>query len=233
MGSSHFYLEFLIAWLSLLKQSGYKKPAIFALEYTLVPEQSYPVQLHQAISAYRNLCVNHDPSRIVVSGDSAGGTLVLSLLLHIASDNMNNNDVGNANKWRMTAPGMAVLISPWVTLISPKDQNTASDYLDVNSLHLYAMQYAGSKIAVSDPLISPGNCRDVDRWREACPKKGFYFCWGAEEVFAPEIRDFLAILNDIEELGGRVESKEEEGGIHAWPVAALFLSSKFFLQTAS
>jgi len=76
MGSSYFYLEFLIAWLSLLKSSGFHNPAIFALEYTLVPDQAYPVQLQQALSAYKNICANHDPARIVVSGDSAGATLI-------------------------------------------------------------------------------------------------------------------------------------------------------------
>jgi acetyl esterase/lipase len=226
MGSSYFYLEFLIAWLTLLQRSGYKKPAIFALEYTLVPDQSYPVQLQEAISAYKNICVNHDPARIVVSGDSAGATLILSLLLHISNDNKSDYDFGSANKWRMTVPAMAVLISPWVTLVSSQDKNTVSDYLDADSLHLYAKQYAGSKISVHDPLISPGNCKDVDWWRGACPEKGFYFCYGAEEVFAPEIRDLLSMLGCVEGLEDLVESREEKGGIHAWPVAALFLSSK-------
>lgn len=229
MGSSYFYLEFLIAWLVLLQRSGYKRPAIFALEYTLVPDESYPVQIEQAISAYRNICVNHDPARIVVSGDSAGGTLILSLLLHIANDKQTNLKMGNANKWRMTAPGMAVLISPWVTLVSPQDKNTESDYLDVDSLHQYARQYAGSKISVQDPLISPGDCKDLDWWRKACPEKGFYFCYGAEEVFAPEIRDLLGLMKGDVRLQGLVESREESGGIHAWPVAALFLSSKLQL----
>jgi acetyl esterase/lipase len=228
MGSSYFYLEFLIAWLSLLKASGYQRPAIFALEYTLVPDQSYPIQMQQAISAYKNICVNHDPLRIVISGDSAGATLILSLLLHIANDRKTVDDFGNANKWRMTAPAMAVLISPWVTLVSPQDKNTTSDYLDADNLHLYARQYATTKIALHDPLISPGNCKDLDWWKKASPEKGFFFCYGAEEVFAPEIRDLVSLLEGVEGL--KVEAREERGGIHAWPLAALFLSSKSALD---
>jgi len=45
LGSSHFYLEFLITMLDLLKEAGYRAPAIFSLEYTLVPDQAYPVQV--------------------------------------------------------------------------------------------------------------------------------------------------------------------------------------------
>jgi len=218
MGSSYFYLEFLIAWLSLLKASGFRNPAIFALEYTLVPDQAYPVQLQQALSAYKNICANHDPERIVVSGDSAGATLILSMLLHIANDKKEKSSLERGVK----PPAMAVLISPWVTLVSHQDKNTSSDYLDADNLHLYARQYAGSKVAVHDPLISPGNCKDVEWWRRASPAKGFFFCYGSEEVFAPEIRGLVQLL-DVAEM--KVGSREERGGIHAWPVAALFLSS--------
>jgi len=179
------------------------------------------LQIQQAVSAYKNLCLNHDPSRIVLSGDSAGGTLVLSLLLHIATENA--NDSTRSNRWRMSPPGMAVLISPWVTLVSPKDKNTASDYLDAAHLHYYARQYAGSKIAVHDPLISPGDCKDLDLWAKASPAKGFFICYGSEEVFAPEIRDLVQLL----ELGDvEVDTREEKGGVHVWPVTAIFLSSK-------
>ena len=85
MGSSYFYLEFLLAWLSLLKEAGYENPALFALEYTLVPEATYPTQVQEALSGYKYvLSMIDDPSRIVVSGDSAGATLILSLLLCIS-----------------------------------------------------------------------------------------------------------------------------------------------------
>lgn len=49
-----------------------------------------------------------------------------------------------------------------------------------------------------------------------------YFAYGAEEVFAPEIEGLIDFLeaNKI-----KVSSRAEPGGIHAWPVAALFLAS--------
>jgi acetyl esterase/lipase len=223
MGSSYFYLEFLLAWLTILKRAGYRNPAILALEYTLVPDQSYPVQLYQAISGYRYaLSIIHDPSKICVSGDSAGGTLIFSLLLHLANSSKSNLNGSASTVTENMVPGLAVLISPWVTLVSSKDKNTPSDYLDVTNLHHYAHQYARNKISMHDPLISPGKCKDVSWWRKASPAKGFFITYGAEEVFAPEIRDLVALL---EKAGVEVEAQEQKGGIHAWPVAALFLSS--------
>jgi acetyl esterase/lipase len=224
MGSSYFYLEFLLAWISLLKKAGnFRNPAIFALEYTLVPDESYPIQLEQAIAGYKYvLSITQDSANICVSGDSAGGTLILSLLLHLAQGTKSKRELPNTNGNSDTVPGMAVLISPWVTLISAQDKNTPSDYLDADNLHLYAWQYAGSKICIDDPLISPGNCKDMEWWKKASPSKGLFISYGSEEVFAPEIRDLVHLLK---KSGVWVQAQDEKGGIHAWPVAALFLSS--------
>lgn len=84
MGSSYFYLEFLLAWVSLLKLAGYRTPALFALEYSLVPDAIHPTQLQQTIAGYEHVySIIGDASRICVGGDSAGATLILSLLLSI------------------------------------------------------------------------------------------------------------------------------------------------------
>lgn len=223
MGSTYFYLEFLLTWLSLLSDSGYQNPAIFALEYTLVPDASFPTQLEEAIAGYEHvLSTVGDPNRICVSGDSAGAAIVLSSLLHLANISRHLEKMDGTGTWRLTKPGMAVLISPWVTLVSGRHHNTASDYLDARNLHQYARQYAGEKVSVNDPLLSPGNCRDISWWKSAVPSKGMFIVYGAEEVFAPEIADLVKFFekNDI-----KVDSREEKGGIHAWPVACLFLSN--------
>jgi acetyl esterase/lipase len=217
MGSSYFYLEFLLVWLSLLKSVGYRNPAIFALEYTLVPDACYPTQLQEVITGYNYiLSMIDEPSKICVAGDSAGATIILSLLLHLARSGQTEKDN------RSIVPGMAVLISPWVTLVSSKDKNTASDYLDAKTLQIYARQYAGTKISTGDSRVSPGNCKDVDLWAKASPTHGFFITYGAEEIFAPEIRDLIRILV---EAGTDIDVEIAKGGIHAWPVAALFLSS--------
>ncbi|KAI1333804.1 Arylacetamide deacetylase-like protein [Xylariaceae sp. FL0016] len=223
MGSSYFYLEFLLTWLSLLSEAGYNNPAIFALEYTLVPDDIFPKQLEEVIAGYEHvLSMTGDPNKICVSGDSAGATVVLSLLLHLANLDRHAEKMDGVGNWHLAKPGLAVLISPWVTLVSKQHQNTRSDYLDAEHLHLYAKQYAGGNIAVDDPLLSPGNCRDISWWRKACPTKGIYIMFGAEEVFAAEIENLVRFLKDG---GVKVTSREEAGGIHAWPVASLFLSS--------
>lgn len=212
MGSSYFYLEFLLAWVALLKDAGYSNPAIFALEYDLVPDAAYPTQLEQTIAGYNYVRTTvDDPSRICVGGDSAGATLILTLLLYI----------GKQPDFEDQKPGFATLISPWTTLFSSHNRNTASDFLDADSLHMYGRQYAGSDEKLDDPLVSPGVCRDIAWWRKACPTEGYGVIYGSEELLGPELRDLIVLWR---KSGCAVSVREEPGAVHAWPVATLFLS---------
>jgi acetyl esterase/lipase len=211
MGSSYFYMEFLLAWVSLLREAGFRNPALFALEYTLVPDATYPTQLQETLAGYEYvLSIAQDSSRICVGGDSAGATLMLSFLLYITDH----------PELRHQRPGLAIMISPWVTIVSRNNRNTSSDFLSSNSLEVYGRQYLGSKVPADDPLVSPGNCKDLTKWRDASPEKGWFFLFGSEEVLGPETRRLISLLKSAKV---QVESEEEPGGIHAWPVASLYL----------
>lgn len=211
MGSGFFYMEFLLAWVDLLKESGYRNPALFALEYTLVPDAVYPTQLQETLAGYEYvLSIARDHTRICVGGDSAGATLMLSFLLYMTDH----------PELRHQRPGLAIMISPWVTLISKNNRNTASDFLNADTLELYGRQYIGPKVPTNDTLVSPGNCKDIKKWAAASPEKGWFFLYGSEEVLGPEIRTLISLLK---KANGHVEYEEQPGGIHAWPVASLYL----------
>lgn len=218
MGSSWFYLEFLLALVHILRTGPsmpFRNPALFALEYTLVPEAAYPTQMQQSIAGYLHLLsILPDPSRICLAGDSAGATLCLSLLLHLSRER-------HPHWQRNLRPGFATLISPWVVLVSPRNKNTLSDYLDADTLEMYARQYARSDATLQDPVASPGTCKDAEWWRRAVPRNGLAVFVGSEEVFATEATELVAFLR---EAGIPAMIRKEEGSIHAWPVASMFLS---------
>jgi acetyl esterase/lipase len=224
MGSPYFYLEFLLSWLDLLKEAGYRNPSIFVLEYTLVPDSRFPKQIEEAIAGYEHvLATVGDPGRVCVSGDSAGGTIILSLLLHLANMDRYRDMMDTVGELRLAKPALAVLISPWVTLVSDRHYNTKSDYLNAGRLHTYARGYSGDSILSDDPLLSPGRCRDVSWWYRSCPPQGLFVEYGNEEVFAPEIKDLVRFWK---RNGINVSDQGQFGGIHAWTVASLFLSSE-------
>ncbi|KAH6625790.1 Alpha/Beta hydrolase protein [Boeremia exigua] len=211
MGSSYFYMEFLLAWVTLLKAAGYRNPALFALEYTLVPDATYPVQLHETLAGYQYvLSLAQSSTRVVVGGDSAGATLILSFLLYLTDH----------AELRHQQPGLAVMISPWVTIVSKNNRNTASDFLNDKSLEQYGRQYIGTKVSETNSMVSPGHCTDAKKWSDASPDYGWYFLYGSEEVLGPETRELISLLKSVDT---QVDEWEEQGGIHAWPVASLYL----------
>ena len=211
MGSAYFYIEPLLALLTMMT-THYENPAIFALDYALVPDATFPTQLLQTIAGYDHVLslINYDASQVCVAGDSAGATLILSLLLHIAKH-------GGHNKRQ---PGYALLISPWATLVSNSNRDTLSDYISQETLQLYGRQYAGTHDNLFDPLVSPGCCMDLVWWANAAPLKGAYFAYGGEEVLAPETRQ---LISRWKKSGVSIKFREEVGGIHAWVIASLFL----------
>jgi epsilon-lactone hydrolase len=85
--------------LAAAAQSG-----VLVVDYRLAPEHPFPAALDDALSAYRWLLDQGvAPERVTVAGDSAGGGLVMSLLLSLKRDGE-------------PAPGGAVLLCPWLDL---------------------------------------------------------------------------------------------------------------------
>ncbi|KAF8466656.1 hypothetical protein BDZ91DRAFT_724745 [Kalaharituber pfeilii] len=207
MGSTYFYLEFLIALNVHLRQAGFENPAIFALDYTLVPDAVYPIQLKEALAGYEHVLSKIDYRDVCVGGDSAGGTLILSLLLHMA------------DYTPTMVPKFATLFSPWTVLVSNK-RNTASDYLDAQRLNCYGKLYAG-KTPEDDTTASPGCCKDLDRWKRAMPTNGLLCIYGTEELLYDEI---CMLLEMLERVGSVVRIEEE--AIHVWPIAVVFLGAE-------
>ena len=72
-------------------------------EYRLAPEHPYPAALDDARDALNELLNEADPASIVLSGDSAGGGLALSLVLRL-------RDEGHR------LPAGCILLSPWLDL---------------------------------------------------------------------------------------------------------------------
>ena len=79
------------------------KARVFAPSYRLAPQFPFPCGLHDCLAAYLHLLTIQDPSTILLAGDSAGGGMIVSLMVTL-------RDQG------LPLPAGAILISPWVDL---------------------------------------------------------------------------------------------------------------------
>jgi acetyl esterase/lipase len=116
-----------------------------SVEYRLAPEHRFPAQLEDALAAYRFLLAEGTPpSRIVVAGDSAGGALVLSLLVKLRDDGE-------------PLPAASVCLSPWVDLEvlgSTIDANDRYDYISRRALTQYSKRFVDDA-DLRNPLAAP------------------------------------------------------------------------------
>lgn len=114
-------------------------------DYRLAPEHAHPAALDDAGAVLAALSSEVAPTSIVVSGDSAGGGLALSLLLAMREDGRN-------------LPAGCILLSPWLDLGRDRRADRTGVHKDVLLspawLEACATAYAGdSKLA--DPAVSP------------------------------------------------------------------------------
>lgn len=218
MGSTHFYLEYLMAFHSLLKQN-YHNPAVFTIEYSLAPGARYPKQSREVLNGYIHaLSVAKTGDRVCVMGDSAGGTLGLGLLSDL-------REAAMLHKKMYDRPGFMVLISPWMTLVSEAHRDSHDDYLSAESLHKFARLYAPEETGRGvRPAASP-SAGIRTGWRSLGPKFGYYIWYGNNELLAPDIREAIQRLR---KLGASVHVDMRESGgrnLHVWPLISFFLAS--------
>lgn len=101
------------------------KARVFAPEYRLAPQFPFPCGLQDCLAAYLYLLEKQDPTTIILAGDSAGGGMVVSLLVTM-------RDRG------IPLPAGAILISPWVDLTHSFPSLSGEcplDYIPKNGFH--------------------------------------------------------------------------------------------------
>lgn len=117
-----------------------------ALDYRMAPEHPFPAAVEDSTAAYRWLLAQgYKPTKIAISGDSAGGGLTLATLLAL-------RDAGTP------LPAAAAPISPWTDMegtgASVKTRAAKDPMVGSASLLPMANMYVGNNNP-KDPLASP------------------------------------------------------------------------------
>ena len=173
---------------------------VFSIDYRLAPEHIFPAPVEDAINAYRFLLSSGHPShRIVPVGISAGGTLVLDLLL-------SSRDRG------LPLPSAGVCMSPIVDMLFNGEsvtKNLDNDWVTPARLNAIRTVYLGGQDP-KDPLASPVCARLYGLPR-------LYIQTGTHELL---LSDIAAFVDKARWAGVPVQFELWEGMFHCWQVFA-------------
>jgi acetyl esterase/lipase len=189
------HLQFATALIQELNANGYEL-AVFFVRYTLLPRQTYPTQLRQAVEALRYLVTETNRSLAVVylGGDSAGANLALSTLHHISRPHPKIDPLDSS------APLAGVFgLGPWINFSTDGPsftQNANKDLLTKGALERWAKGYLAGKEpdSWSEPARAP-----VEWWTER-----ILILAGSDEVlfssidgFAKKVQVYLPFLPSV------------------------------------
>jgi epsilon-lactone hydrolase len=176
------------------------KGSVFSVDYRLAPEHVFPAAAEDAVASYRFLVVNGiRPRRIVPVGISAGGTLVLDLLLALRDEGA-------------TMPPAAVCMSPLVDMLFAGEsmkKNLDNDWLTTATLEATRTHYLAGHDP-TDPVASPAYAR-----LNGFPR--LYIQAGSHELLFDSIGTFV---DKARWAGVPVQFEVWEAMFHCWQVFA-------------
>lgn len=134
----------------------------------------------------------HSSLQIILSGDSAGGNLLLALLSHLIHPHPEVPPIFLPPDSSFRG---AALLSPWVTFDTESSdsmrRNRAKDVLHIPSLETWSAQFTGS--APPDNYLDP--LRAPAEWWVGLPIRHILLVSGADEIFVDDIDVFARKLS--------------------------------------
>ena len=180
------------------------KARALIIDYRLAPEHPYPCAVEDTLAAYEWLLASGiPPEKIVIAGDSAGGTLTLALLIQL-------RDLGKP------LPALAVCLSPATDLTMSGDTwtcNKAKDImLDTRNIRTCIEIYLREADPRS-PLASP-------LFADLHGLPPILIQVGSEECL---LSDCTRFAEKAREAGSPVTLEVWDGMQHVWQYAASFM----------
>lgn len=182
-----------------------KASKVLWAQYRLAVDEHtcFPAAVQDPLTYYNYVLSLGIPAKnIILSGDSAGGNIVLALIRYLESiqpfNKLDADGSSSTNVSRLPLPGGAVVFSPWVevTANAGKDYesypNAKSDILDADFLQWGAESYLGKSGGDVDnlPYTSPLN----HPFKISVP---LYIHAGAAEGFCQSITKFAANMREV------------------------------------
>lgn len=175
---------------------------VLCFDYRLAPENPYPAALEDAVRAWDYLMLQgYGAEDVIVTGDSAGGNLALSLVLRLKQE-------------ERLLPGGLVLMSPWTDLTSSGESFQSRAEVDpvLDSAYIDRMinAYAPGQ-DLKNPRISPlfGDFTDFPP---------VYIQVGENEIL---LSDSQRLYQALEDAGAAVEMDVYPGMWHVFQMSPI------------
>lgn len=120
---------------------------VIAVDYRMPPDHPFPAALDDTLAVYRTLIRGEDRRRVGVYGTSAGGNLVVAMLLQ-------------ARAAGLPMPGAVGLVSPWSDIGPVGDSLGTNAVIDPTLVHYDGLLRAAAQLyahgtSLRDPRVSP------------------------------------------------------------------------------
>lgn len=182
-------------------EQKFRSVAFLILAYSLAPEATHPTQLTQAAATLTHLIDNtgRDPSKIFISGDSAGGNIALALLSHVLHPHAAVPVI------KLQKPlGGALLYSPWAgfnTDYSSFTENFTMDMLSPPGLRRASAMFLG-RTDLANSNADPGPVTG-DAWTDTCRNPASWW-----HDLSRVVSDVFIVYGDSEILLGPIKDLE-------------------------
>lgn len=175
-------------------------------DYRLAPEHPFPAAVEDCVTVYEWLLQTYRPEDIIVGGESAGGTLTLSLLLALKTR-------------AIRLPKAAFSISPVTDLrctTASFEYNAKKDVAPMGSWKVWTSYYIADNDPV-DPVLSP-------QFGDYTGFPPLFICVGTHEI---HYEDCLNVAETARKAGVEVNLLIVDKMIHAFPLLSpLFPEAK-------
>jgi len=187
------------------------------IDYRLAPEHPFPAAVEDAASAYRWIMQGHaDPGKVVIAGDSSGGSLALALAVYLRDrgDMLPAGLVSIApmtdllmtgDTWKTNAKSDIVIYphkeqafaEMYLSGTDPKNPHASPLYADLRGLPPIFIQVGTPEVLLSD------STRLAERAREAGVKvtvelwENMQHDWHFTASFIPEGREAIARIGEF------------------------------------
>lgn len=215
------YMDSFISWLRLIKEKYNLYACIMSVEYGtwkkkkkdsfssiieltntkgLAPKHKYPGPLNECVKTFNYLTkdLGVSPSKVILSGDSAGGALVLETLMRTYAPSILNDLDSPRENYDLPLPAGVLLSSPLVSAETTSESWRLFEKKDLVSMSLAKLifkEYLGlPHVNIDDlPVMRLHHVKkDFDRF---LPKNVMVFV-GDKEVLRDDILDMVQAVKD-------------------------------------